>query len=162
METYKSFKPTQFDHHIEVEDRESWLVAPVSQTRDSECLYRSNFEVFLRELGGESDNVAVHRFGHWGPGWFEIILINPDEKDLVKKAEDMESALADYPILDESHFSELEHNEANKVWSSCYDIPERIEYIRDHRSQFDFNDFSDLMSCVRGEYFAGYDGELIS
>jgi hypothetical protein len=52
-------------------------------------------------MGGESSNVQVHRFGHWACGWFELILINPVNKDIVKKAEDIMSALSDYPVVDE-------------------------------------------------------------
>lgn len=69
MRTYSSHRPTTFDSHIELEDREDWFLAPVSLTRDSGPLEESNFAVVLADLGGESDDVEVHRFGHWGPGW---------------------------------------------------------------------------------------------
>lgn len=40
-------------------------------------------------------------------------------------------------------------------------LRERVEYIRKHRSQFEFRDFADMLGCVRGKYFAGYASELI-
>lgn len=98
MIRYGEFRPTSLDHHIPIEDREEWFVAPVSRTRDTGVLKESNFIVALDMLGGESAKVEVHRFGHWGPGWFEIILIHPD---LQAKGEEIEAKLEDYPILDE-------------------------------------------------------------
>lgn len=162
MIKYSQFRPTCFDcKGLGLPDQQDWLVAPVSHNRDSEPLSESNFAVFLKALGGESDNVQVHRFGHWGPGWFEIILINPNCADLVKQAEDMETALADYPVLDEMDFSEREQNEADEIWRNCFKPQERIAYIRKHRSQFEFNGLTDMLGCVRGNYFSGYASELI-
>lgn len=162
MITYKEFRPTAFDcRGLGLPDQQDWLVAPVSQNRDSEALSRSNFECFVKAMGGESEDVQVHRFGHWGPGWFEIVLINPARADLVKQAQEMEDSLADYPVLDEMDFSQKEQDEANEVWQNCYRVNERIKYIRDHRSQFEFHDMKDMLACVRGQYFSGYASELI-
>jgi hypothetical protein len=77
------------------------LVAPVGQNKNSAALTRSNFTVALEQLGGESDTVQVHRFGHWGVGWHELILIDPADTDAVKIAEDIEAVLQDYPVLSE-------------------------------------------------------------
>ena len=99
MKSYSEFRPTQFDSTgLGLDDQQNWLVAPVSQTRDSEALNRANFDATLRELGGESDTVQVHRFGHWGPGWFEIILIDATDTARVQIAQEIEDALSDYPI----------------------------------------------------------------
>lgn len=162
MRTYSTFRPTSFDcRGLGLSEQQDWLVGPVSQTRDSGPLDRSNFECFVKAMGGESEDVQIHRFGHWGPGWFEIVLINPAKPELVKLAEEMENSLSDYPVLDEMDFSEKEHQEAEEVWRNCYREKERIEYIRKHRSQFEFRSFSDMLGCVRGNYFAGYASELI-
>lgn len=162
MKTYSEFRPSQFDSRgLGLDSRQHWLVAPVSQTRDSGPLDRSNFRVALASLGGESETVEVHRFGHWGPGWFEIIVIDPADEARIADAEGMEAALSDYPVLNEMDFSELEQEEANETWEHCYSPSERLEYIRDHRSQFEFRGFADLMGCVRGKYFAGYASELL-
>lgn len=166
MRRYGNHRPTQFDHHLEIltddgTSREDWLVAPVSRTRDSGCLDESNFACLLKELGGESDDVEVHRFGHWGPGWYEIILIRPGSK-AQQAAEECESALADYPVLNDMDLSERETEAANDVWRDCYSPAERIAYIRKHRSQFEFRSLADMLGCVRGNYFAGYASELLS
>lgn len=65
-------------------------------------------------------------------------------------------------VLDEEDYSAREHESANQLWLDCYSPSKRIEYIRKHRNQFNFAAFSDLLKCVRGEYFAGYASELLS
>lgn len=161
MQKYSEYRPTGFDSRgLGCEDRQGWLVLPCSRTRDSGCLEESNFHAALEILGGEGDSVEVHRFGHWGPGWFELILVDPSSPQ-VKDAEEIESALADYPVLDDADHSEREYEEANQVWSNCYRDADRIKYIRKHRYQFEFHSFSDMLACVRGKYFCGYASELI-
>lgn len=162
LRPYREFRPTQFDSKgLALNDQQHWLVAPVSQTRDSGPLAQSNFDACLEALGGESDTVEVHRFGHWGPGWFEIIVIDPADTEKVEIAEDIERALENYPVLDDVDFSEREHSEANEVWANCYNNIERINYIRENRRQFDFHNFEDLMRCAKGQYFCGYASELL-
>jgi len=119
MIEYKDFAPTPFDHKgLYLEDRQDWLVANVSHTRDSHNMDESNFQAYLNELGGESDSVEVHRFGHWGPGWFEIILIDPKAKGLVAIAEQLDERLANYPILDEDDYYTREFDAINEAWQS--------------------------------------------
>lgn len=168
---YSEWSPTQFDRRgLGCDDRQDWLVAPCSQTRDSDALDRSNFAVMSERLrqadtcASESEDYSdheVHRFGHWGPGWFEIVLVRPGSVCHVAALE-MAAALADSPVLCEEHFGELEYEEACEVWRTSYDTAERIAYIRRNRDQFDFYDWSDLRACVRGDYFKGCVGELLS
>lgn len=155
METYSEFQPTGFDPSgIGLEDQQDWLVVPVARNRDSDCLAESNFACALKDLGGEGEDVQVHRFGHWANGWFEIIIVRPGS-DAEKKAEEIESALADYPVLDDDDFYNREQEEAERIWGDNYSVAERISYIRDNRDQFEFRDMADLMGCVRGKYFGG-------
>jgi hypothetical protein len=130
------------------------------QSRDSQALERSNFKTALTMLGGEGENVLVARYGHWAFGWIEEIYVKPNTPQYDIACQ-IESSLADYPVLNDEDFSEEEMNEANKVWANCYDAKERIEYIRKHRNQFEFNNFSDLMNVIRGNWFSGYASELL-
>ncbi len=125
---YSEFKPTTFDHHINIPDREDWLPAPVSQTSDSPPSDRANFADALEALGSESDDVEVHRFGHWGPGWFEIIIVRPDTKAATELAR-MCYALANYPVLDDERYSKLCQDEYDENWKSyaCKDFVAQIE-----------------------------------
>lgn len=162
MQTYSQFKPTPYDcRGLALPDRQTWLVCSVSQTRDSDPLNQSNFACALKMLGGESDTVEIHRFGHWGPGWFEIIIVAPNT-EAARVAQEIEDRLADYPILDEMDHSQREQEAADETWRLCYREKERIAYIRKHRSQFEFASFRDLLDCVRGKFFAGYASELIN
>lgn len=101
------------------EDRNNWIVADITRNRDSGPLHRSNFKIYLQELGGESDTVEVHRFGHWGRGWYEIIIYRPGS-EAEKKAYDLDRALANYPILDENDHSETCWEEFIETWNNCY------------------------------------------
>lgn len=129
-ELYKEFKPTTFDHHINIDhhlddddSRENWLVVLVSQNRDSAILEKSNFESALEILGGESDTIEIHRFGHWGPGWFEIIIAHPSRLEDVAK---IAFSLANYPILNESDYSEKEVEAIIEYWENM-SLREKID-----------------------------------
>lgn len=142
MIPYREFAPTDFDatglnaHDMgtdEDPDRSEWLVAPVGRTRNSDPLAESNFSAFLGIVGGESDDVEVHRFGHWGPGWFEIILVRPGTK-AATEAERAESSLADYPVLDEMDYSARE-SEANEETWKWMRLRDRVNLIREARAR---------------------------
>ena len=165
MITYAKFRPTGCDvAGLNAEAvGAAWLVS-LGQNRDSDALERSNFRVHVRELARldpEASDHAIHRFGHWACGWFEIVIVRPGSA-CAEEAEGTEAALSDYPVLHDEDFSELEREEADEVWRSCYNDAKRIEYIRDNRSQFEFRSFADLLGCARGNYFAGYASELLS
>ena len=128
MRPYNEFRPTVFDRNIPFGDeRDDWLVLSVGQTRDSGCLEQSNFAQALEQLGGEGDTVEVHRYGHWGPGWFEIIIIKPGSPE-EKTAEEIEAALENYPVLDDEDLSEREFEDTRASWDlwGCSDF---VEYV---------------------------------
>lgn len=115
LQTYNSFAPTCFDNpRAFLPDRQNWLLAPSSQTRDSGALDRSNFntmEKLLKDVDPNSQDHENHRFGHWGPGWFELLIIRPGST-CQQVAENAATALAEYPVLDEEDFSNREFEEA--------------------------------------------------
>ena len=161
MKRYSAWRPTGLDSAgLACEDRQDWLVLPVGRNRDSDCLSESNWATTIKRLGGDGEDVEIHRFGHWACGWFEIVMVRPGSP-AEKVAEDVESDLDAYPILDESDLGEREQEAANETWRTCYSTSERIAYMRKHRSQFEFRDMRDLVGCVRGRYFAGYASELL-
>jgi hypothetical protein len=101
------------------------------------------------------------------------MLIRPGTPE-AKSAEDWESALADYPIASDSDYSERETEAANETWRVCYSDAERIEYMREHRSQFDClyrgteesprpleSRWLDILANARGRYFGGYASEIV-
>jgi len=128
MQQYKDFQPTGFDPKgYMLDDQQDWYVVPVSRTRDTGPFEESNFEAALEILGGERTNIVeVHRFGHWGPGWFEIIIVNPKAGKTMKKALSIEASLADYPVLDDEDFSRREWELMQETWMNM-SISERME-----------------------------------
>ena len=102
----------------------------LSQTRDSDALTRSNFECGLEVLGGESETIHVVREGHWAVGWVEWIAIHESYAKAILKADELLCKLSDYPVLNESHFSELEHSEAENQWQQM-PIKYRVELCQD-------------------------------
>lgn len=139
------------------------LLVVMTRNRDSDLLTESNWDVALEMLGGESETVEIHRFGHWACGWWEALCVikgSPSETI----GQSIVDRLEDYPVLDETKFSEREMEEANRIWEYCYNWRERLNYIRKNKSQFDLKyiDFKDLLAQVRGKYFGGYAWELIN
>ena len=147
---YANFTPTPMDHHLHLEDRDDWIVAPCTQNRDSGALDRSNFRVqerILEDLGIETE---THRFGHWGPGWYEILLVEPGGADAV---DEIAQGLADYPVLDDEDFSEEEHKETEESWES-WGYREISQEVADHLADLmgeecdDLDDHADLRGVL--------------
>lgn len=143
----------------------------LGRSRDSGALERANFDAGLKAIGGEQmvaredlDHlplVLVVEESHWAVGWVQWIAIHESATEVLAKARAIIERLDDYPVVDEELWSGYEDEEANQIWTNCFDVKERIEYIRAHRSQFEFHDLKDMLGCVRGHYFAGYASELI-
>jgi len=124
MEHYSGFQPTGFDPKgLALDNQQDWFVVPVGHNRDSEVRAESNFAAtvkWFRETGpeayeGEDGDWEIHRFGHWGPGWFEVIVVR-EGTPAFKVAEEIESALESYPVLDEEDYSRREMEEAEETW----------------------------------------------
>lgn len=137
------------------------FVNVIGQHRDSDCLARCNFEVALKMLGGESDSVQILSVNHWACGWIDEIFVDSNDSEKMAIAEKIREDLENYPSLDDNKLSEMEQEEANEIWKNCYNVQDRIDYIREHESQFEFRSLADMIGCVRGNYFAGYASELI-
>lgn len=123
MIRYSEFRPTQFDHNIELDGRADWFVCQCSHNRDSDDLSESNwhsqFDELVKASGGEldTDDWEIHRFGHWASGWFEIAIVRPDSPAF-RVACDLERALEDYPVLDDGDLSSREHESALTSWNN--------------------------------------------
>ena len=104
-----------------------------AQHRDSDALTRSNYGRIFADLKRLADTlpqpaddgehgqggawVYDFRAGHWAVGWIEHLLIRADAPDeLQREAAEILAALDDYPVYDESAYSELQWNEAAEYW----------------------------------------------
>ena len=128
-------------------------VVIAGQSRDSDCLERSNYETIFKFLKDEETRLAEldpdgyekaydlndgdlliydFRAGHWAVGWVETILMSKHAPDCLQMVVDsLLNAMADYPVFDEEHYSELEHTEAGEYWESM-GVGERVELIQDN------------------------------
>lgn len=155
MEPYSGFRPTGFDppglaadrmgHDDDDPDRSAWLVVPVGITRDSGLLSQSNWDTackILEEANPDGDDWETHRFGHWGPGWFEILIVRPDT-DAHQAALGIEFALADYPVLDDDDHSDRRCAQAWEDWENwgASDVCRELE--RDYMGSLEV-DLSDV------------------
>lgn len=119
----------------------------MSRNRDSDILIESNWAAACRQLGaepydngrsgGDADsfpdrpNVYHWRAGHWACGWVEYLMVRHDASESVlQEAGEIVCSIADYPILDESDFSERECNAAAEYWQQM-SLRERVELMRD-------------------------------
>lgn len=156
-----SLHPTGFDswsNYIGQSFEDSQLLVLLARHRDSDCLSESNFAVALGALGGESETVQIIRIGHWAVGWIEYLCVLAGSPAEVI-AQDIENALSDYPVLDETDLSEREQACANELWSS-WPVSWRLEWLRENRDEYRLA-FPELLSAARGSFFPGYAPDFI-
>ena len=137
LETLANWRPTSVDcKGLGSEGRETFRVLPLIRTRDSQALEQSNFRVALEALQADDcdPDCAGHevlQFGHWGPGWLEIIVIDPAFEPVVIEAASIVAALADYPILDETDLGQFcEHCDAELDDCGC-DAIQALQWAAD-------------------------------
>lgn len=134
MQTYKNFRPTQYDSHIDLDDRDDWLIGPCVHNRDSDILTKANWKAFnqimweARSTNADENDYEVHGFNHWANGWFEIVLIKPGSLAAIK-AQECEDRLENYPILDDDLHSDMEDEAVYEYWKTM-SLRERIEVCK--------------------------------
>lgn len=148
---------------------EGYFVAPVSRNRDSDILTESNFGQQWEALRAHLADVPnadecspqIVREGHFLCGWVEWVAIHESNESALRVADNLAARLERYPVLNEEDWSAREHEEAQRVWSKCFNTRERIAYLRENWRQFEFGSFSELLAVARGRYFNGYASELL-
>lgn len=129
MQTYAEYAPTSFDAKgLALPDQGAWLVV-IGRNRDSNHLDESNFDTALQALGGESDDVEVHRFGHWACGWLEVIIVRPDTTASAVAAR-LEERLESYLVLNEDDWSSREQDAYNEAWTDWGASEFRSELVK--------------------------------
>lgn len=127
-------------------ERDGWLIA-YAQHRDSDTITRSNWASFVKALGGESDTVAIERSNHWAVGWVDYLIVDPQDLERVKLAEELRSRLEDYPVLDEMEWSKLEWNEYLDGWKDYG----ASDFVRGLKSKFGLSDVAEELLDQDGE-----------
>lgn len=154
---FADYRPTQFDARgLGAEGHGDWLVLPLIQTRDSGPLEESNFAAALADAEAHGVAHAIHRFGHWGPGWFEIIAVAPAHRAW---AESLAEALEDYPVLDETDLGEREYEDACTSWNmwGARDFMRQVQRLLPGEDADDMTapDLSEAQDCGLGVEHGG-------
>lgn len=138
---YADWSPTQFDTKgLNVANQQDWLVLEsVGRNRDNENhpLVASNWGETIKALSkcseqaddGNGGDWEILSFGHWACGWFEIIIVRPDSAAHTVAGE-IECALSDYPVLNESDYSEREALATEEYWMQM-SLRERVAMCKE-------------------------------
>ena len=168
---WKKFESFAWDTRHNLNHPEQFAIVYLSN-RDSDALDRANHEAVVKALRQYIALEGSYRccweesHNHWAVGHVDGIVIrcvNADGKPTAafETLHGLAMSLQGYRILDENRFAEIEQEDANLIWENCYSNKNRLEYIRQHRSDFEFRSFVDMLGCVRGKYFAGVASNLI-
>lgn len=136
-------RPSDFGYYGNYPLFESWGITPIGQHRDSDALDRSNYRRILADMTKAHPDedmefnrlewVSDFRSSHWAVGWAEQIIVrvlyDPDEdivpsnitsafREIMSIADYLKT---DYPIYDESDYSELELEEYDEAFDSAWD-----------------------------------------
>lgn len=131
--------PPDFGYYGDLDLGGTWGFSGFSVNRDSEALERSNFQVVSEHMQKEHpDDVSIMGASHWAVGWSDELLVkvyqdgcicteedvddhregcpewlNPEHRitDAFKEILEFHYSLADYPVLDETLMSKIEHEE---------------------------------------------------
>lgn len=127
LEIYKDHIPTAFDRHI-CGELDNFYIGPCSQTRDSSILEKVNFETMTGRVLAASQHgeTEIHRFGHWACGWYEMLLIHPEDTAALIVAAELSASLEQYSVLDDQAYSEAECEAAAEYWARCR-VSDRVE-----------------------------------
>lgn len=127
---YEGHRPSSFDRHI-CSELDSFYLAPISNNRDADILTCSNWLIGTAKIlnASQHDDTQVHSFGHWACGWYELLLIHPDDTEALKVASAMAAGLEQYPVLNEDHYSGLEYEAAADYWERC-SVSDRVEILQ--------------------------------
>ena len=134
-----------------------------SVNRDSSLLEQSNWDYIQKTFDKfDPEYVISWRAGHWAVGWIEYFGIAANASDqMIIEAAEIVAALADYPILDESDYSERQYEAVQEYWGNQH-LRYRLEIFKDSGAA---EDGSSVFS-IRRDYCEGrifdwlYDSEI--
>jgi hypothetical protein len=142
----------------EPKDGENWALIP-AQHRGSDNIDKSNAVIIEREICEQfPDDAHMERFSDWLAGWSENLVLRVyDQEGKITPAFKAYALLAarleNYPLLDESLYSEMEEEDIRSIVENAIkqlpelemraDLPE--DWVYDVRRQLD-----DYESDIRG------------
>ena len=149
---YEKFSCFAWFRRSELKKPEDWAVI-YTHNRDSGLLDQSNASVIAKTMmsftEGDDPNVVFESHHHWACGHIDGFSVRVFKRGRITKAfrvyHELAERMADYPILDESDYSERESNatyenigEAAWRLKQEFDLPEEWQsevysWLSDHR-----------------------------
>jgi len=126
------------------EDLEGYYII-YSHNRDSTLVTESNWDT-LKEMFKDNPRVRILNFNHWLCGWVECFMINGEEMTIedYNQILDIINRLEDYPLLDESDYSNREFE------STLENISSEMHYaISDYDTMKEFDSMEDKEICKK-------------
>lgn len=156
-------KPADFGWWGDEEMFVTWGWAGVDKTRDSGYLVLSNFDVITRDLMERfPDEFRTVGLGHWAHGHADRLTVHilknenlgcveENITDAFKAAMEWLSWLEEYPVADDSHYSDLCYSEFVAAIRS--NIPDMVRYVDDSLDETAAEIASELL---QNEHIYGY------
>lgn len=133
---WKEFNCFVWHREDEIENPENWYIW-YTHSRDSDLLEMSNakqIKKILQPFLDKEEDIFEESHGHWAVGYIDGFSVkvrdtNNQITDVFKKVYELHKRIDTYPVLDEEHLSELEHDalyENLKEIINRFDICEKI------------------------------------
>lgn len=121
------------------EDSDDWTIV-YTHNRDSDIVTRCNAEIIEQEMTpyteADEPDCYAERHNHWAVGWVDGYSIrvykNGQITEAFKKWCELQQRIEDYPLLDESKYSEMEWNEYLEAW----ELWGRKDFIKELEKEF--------------------------
>ena len=141
--------PRDFAYSGDLDLGNTWALGPVILTRDSDPLEASNAAATVAAIEAahgpedEESGWVITRCSHWAVGWVEHLSFRALEEDGTPSRQcatmqEIEAALADYPVLDEEDYSRREYEQqceeiedAARKWVAANAPDEWVQFVFD-------------------------------
>lgn len=131
--------PSDFGYRGDNEELfETWSLGPIIETRDSDLLTRANRVALMRYLESDpslADDYSIVGASHWACGWvdhlsFRVLDSEGKQTRIARVLAQWFDGLRDYPVADESLWSEMEFEEFSRFFDSAMDeAQDRLEVV---------------------------------
>jgi len=134
-----------WDNYIGDRSFKDWYLC-AGHSRDSSILEESNYQRILEDLIADfgEDSIEIHSVNHWACGWIEEILIDPTNRALIERVEEIREDLESYCIYDEIDYYEKESEAKEECWENYGESDFKSELEKVFNIDFDLADKEDL------------------
>ena len=90
-----------------------------AKSRDADTLTESNYEQIEGELKG-TKGVIKPNFRDWASGYVDVIMVDKNNPEAVKKADEISGKLKEYPVLNDEDYYQRKRERAQEYWDKQY------------------------------------------